>query len=88
MERLKARLRMPDQVMDKPRIRQRCPKSKKAVRGRYPSAVPLCWRVHISKYITNVNIVGADVSVGAAGHVGVNDTSQASVAAVQRFLRF
>ena len=43
--------------------------------------------VHISKYITNVNIVGSNVSVGAAGHVGVNDTSQAKVAAVQLFLR-
>ena len=43
-------------------------------------------RAHF-KYITNVNIVGANVSVGAAGHVGVNDTSQAKVAAVQLFLR-
>jgi hypothetical protein len=43
-------------------------------------------RVHISKYITNVNIVGANVSVGAAGLAGVNDTSQAYANAVHRFL--
>ena len=56
--------------------------------NRQPShnMTPTRRRVHISKYITNVNIVGANVSIGAADREGVNHTPQTSAAAVQRFL--
>ena len=43
-------------------------------------------RVRMSKYIAQVNTVGANVSFGVADREGASDTSQAQVAAVQRFL--